>query len=413
MLAAAQVAQTLFLLPDVPNHRFIMFFVNVALVIAIVQAHDSKRFNRLRGSLSETVFRSFVPFARFAVIAVYGFAALAKLNYDYFNPGHSCCTKFYGNILDWNRLLPRAEAIGSLMILATVVIELSLPILLMWSRSRVLGVVVGLAFHLALSLDLVKLFLNFSATMSALLILFLPGDFYCVFIEKWRALRNGTSDLRVVSRLCAATLILHVPLVITCIFVTEDKQISQVYISALGIIWWSYSLSLLIATFAYLRMVRNGEFRHNSTPTIPFRAPLVIVAPLVIINGCSPYLGIKTRTSFNMYSNLRIEADYSNHLFMPESADLLGNLSDTVSIVETDDPQLKEFEKSTVKLTYFEFSSHVANRRDLNVVYRRGEELLTYRGRRLNNGVYAPHWILRKLLLYRPVGDGVEEGCIW
>jgi hypothetical protein len=42
-----------------------------------------------------------------------------------------------------------------------------------------------------------------------------------------------------------------------------------------------------------------------------------LVVPLLVFNGLCPYLGLKTVTTFSMFSNLRTESS-PNHLFMPQ-----------------------------------------------------------------------------------------------
>jgi hypothetical protein len=45
----------------------------------------------------------------------------------------------------------------------------------------------------------------------------------------------------------------------------------------------------------------------------------LLVVGLVLVNALTPYLGLKTRYSFTMYSNIRTEADLWNHLVVPSA----------------------------------------------------------------------------------------------
>src|SRR5690606_13385943 len=57
----------------------------------------------------------------------------------------------------------------------------------------------------------------------------------------------------------------------------------------------------------------------------------------VFFLGCiSPYLGLKTAQSMNMFANLRLEAGVSNHLVFRRPPGPFGYLADTVEIVETE-----------------------------------------------------------------------------
>ena len=47
------------------------------------------------------------------------------------------------------------------------------------------------------------------------------------------------------------------------------------------------------------------------------RLVAAVFCAMLIMNGLSPYLGLKTQTAFSMFSNLRTEGGLTNHLFMP------------------------------------------------------------------------------------------------
>jgi hypothetical protein len=97
---------------------------------------------------------------------------------------------------------------------------------------------------------------------------------------------------------------------------------------------------------------------------------------LVVLNGTSQYLGLKTETAFTMYSNLRTEAGYNNHLFLP-ALRVAGFQDDVVEVLETDLPELERFVGGEEWVTWFEFRRLTsAAKREFRVRYRRngGEE---------------------------------------
>jgi hypothetical protein len=69
--------------------------------------------------------------------------------------------------------------------------------------------------------------------------------------------------------------------------------------------------------------------------------PALAVVALVFLNGLSPYLGLKTETSFAMYSNLRTEPGFENHLFMPALA-LAPYQSELVLVTAASDHELRQ-----------------------------------------------------------------------
>ncbi len=419
MHCLAVVVQTLGWLPQVPNHRMLMFFVSLAVLLALASAW----FSGVRGaSLGPAVLRRFAPTARAATILLYFFAVLAKLNFDYVNPEHSCSIQFYANIHSWLWFLPDNDALDLAIIYGTLGVEALLPALLIWKRFRIAGVILGLAFHFVLALDLVKLFLNFSAVMSALLVLFLPRNFFIVLRDRWdekfghRGERHGAARTGLLLRRCAFVCML---LLIGDVFLpTHAGTHVRAYLLVVGGLWALYSLVLMGSVIWYLSCRKGGPGEAPAMPSCE-RMRLGVsqagVVGLVVLNGLCPYLGLKTRTSFNMYSNLRVEPGYSNHFFLPGSLDLLGNLSDTVTVIESNDPQLQwEFAEAGLRMTHFEFTSYARGRADLQVTYERGGERCQFIGGRTDPGELAPPpWILRKVLVYRPIGEGVEKRCIW
>ena len=54
---------------------------------------------------------------------------------------------------------------------------------------------------------------------------------------------------------------------------------------------------------------------------------------LVVLNGMCPYLGLKTDSSFAMFSNLRTEPGFANHLVMPHGPQPFGFQGDLVRLV--------------------------------------------------------------------------------
>lgn len=76
-------------------------------------------------------------------------------------------------------------------------------------------------------------------------------------------------------------------------------------------------------------------------------APVIISALahltvlVALFNGVSPYLGLKTRATWSMLSNLRIEAGTTNHFFIPASAQVFSYTQECVTVTATSVPALK------------------------------------------------------------------------
>ena len=390
LLLSAQVLETLYSMPNVPNHRTLMTFVSVAFLASYL---ISAKKNKSPALHSNQFFPEAMKISRVTFIVVYFFAALAKMNTGYMDPSTSCSVKFYANVVNWFPFLPEGKFFNSLSIYGPIVVEILVPIGLLSRRFRKKSILVGLLFHFVLALDLTKRFLNFSMVVSVLYLLFLDRSYLETLEEKWRR---------------------HIP----------EHAILFGFIILFGFgffqVMFTATTHLIIVEHLLWTQIFAGMFLavYNSPPPtgnekVPLSFLQIVIVVLVFINGSSPYLGTKTRTSFNMYSNLRIEPNFSNHYFMGPSLDPFGNLADSVIIqkIEPADSQSDDF-KEGMRLTYFEFSRYLASQSDtkLNVTYSRKGETLRADS---ENSLTPPSWIASKLLIYRPLGEAVVNECIW
>lgn len=74
---------------------------------------------------------------------------------------------------------------------------------------------------------------------------------------------------------------------------------------------------LYLAVQSLLRDSREPSWRSLFAHPLPIRAVLVAFLMLGLTNGFAPYLGIKSKMSLAMFSNLRTDTDRWNHLLVP------------------------------------------------------------------------------------------------
>jgi hypothetical protein len=377
-------------MPANPNHRWILLFVALAILARI------KRIKRVDDLALET--RASL---RWITCIVYFFATLAKLNSAYFDPQISCASFFSNQTLALYGL-GGLNIFGGSNTVATVstLIEGLLPLLLLWPRSRQVAILIGILFHILLSLNLARYFGNFSSVMFVLLGSWLPEE-SCKRI--CRAVANrGKPALRVWG---ASLLILFV------LSLTQSVSVSEFAITR-HVLFLAYALGLLF-------IVGIGAFGVRCHSGIG--RPCIALVVLAIANGLTPYIGAKTRSAFTMYSNLRVEPGYSNHLFMPDSPDLLGYLADRVEIVSTTDQGLQQrLEQSSRELPYISLCAYLACQDDLcRSSERTGGVSYIRAGVRIEHELSGPlprdcpAWIVRKILFFGPLGSGSERICLW
>jgi hypothetical protein len=386
LLCAIQVVQVALLLPEVPNHRMILALVSIAFLVAALR-------HRHGGLLDE-----YVPVARAIVVIVYSFAFFAKLNRDFLDPASSCAAQFYDSATHWWLLLPDVALARQAAMFGTLAVEAALPLGLCWKPSRRAAVGVGLVFHFMLALDVAHNFVNFSAVMSALLVLFLPRGFL-------DSLGQAFDPSRPVRTMLAAGLL--AVLLSGLLAATNWSAYAVVYLWTRQLVWSTYAIMLTGAAILW-RGQRRAPWR-RPRPSLAGAA----VLGLTVLNGLGPYLGLKTRAAFDMYSNLRVEADRSNHLIVPRSLDALGILRDRVTILETSDPTLRrQYAEPGYEITYFELASRVSESDNARIRYIRKGLEREYDSKR-GDSLETPSFWLRKFLLFRPLGEASRAQCVW
>ena len=146
-----------------------------------------------------------------------------------------------------------------------------------------------------------------------------------------------------------------------------------------------------------------------------WRSALLLIPFLVLLNGLGPYLGLKLRSAWQMYSNLRVDDAGSNHFLIPRSLDIGGFLADSVVIVSTSDSLLKErYVETGARMPYFALHAYLAEHPEVALAYiRSGQYRAIARAGDSPEFSTRPPLLLRKLLTFRPLGPQAGKICDW
>jgi len=405
--------------PFVVNHILLESLVNATVLAALAGAW---LVDRRAGAGADLAFREraydrVAPVLRAIVVAMYGFAFLAKLNHGFLDPSVSCVADMYGDVLRRIPFAPDAAWARELAIWGTLAIEGTLPLLFAFRRTRGLGVLVGMPFHFMLGAIGHR---TFSALAYALYGLFVM-DALVPLLAGWRAAAERRVGAAELAR--AALLALRVAVVAGAAALVA-ASLAGAYRAGVGpflvyrvawVAWGLWSLAAMAAYFpAALRMLLAPA--PPGAPAVPAFRWLYAMLALVVLNGSSQYLGLKTENAFTMYSNLRTEAGYNNHLFLP-ALRLGGWQDDVVEVLETDLPELAPYVGGEERITWFELRRVTSTAGGaFGVRYRRngGEERWFHAG----NGeggdpeLARPHPLLAaRLLSFRPVSARLHPLC--
>jgi hypothetical protein len=310
--------------PFINNHDLIYIALNTGALIAIWTSWRSSA-DAWRLSLLRHYFMV-------GPLGIYGAAAVSKLNAGFFDATLSCAVDLtikslrpFGDeaavaewLPGWARWLLPPLVAG---------IELSVPLLLAFRRTRHAGIVVAVAFHLALSVSPTAVGLAFSALLFAALVPFLSDEAADSIVSRWmrQAERRNEIRLRYVSPEGDRWVTAATGGVAGAVGLLAVKG----RIFDVDYVWWVVMAPLV--TFMGVVLVRailseKGSDRvdepispNDTTARIGAfsLAIMALVFAVALAAASSPFLGAGTTPAFTMYSNLRTEQMDSNHFVLP------------------------------------------------------------------------------------------------
>lgn len=351
--------------PILGNHWLLAAFVDLGILAAVVSARH-RRVHRDRGFERERVAAAALPIARWSLVGFYSFAAFSKLNSGFFDTTVGCGTFYFDELArslglstpiavgqgGWARLVPFLVA-GT---------ELAIPVLLLVRRTRNIGVLVGLVFHSVIALDQIHLFSDFSSVLVALFWLFLPPAFSTELIGRLKALPAPAGlVLRGTASGAVAALLVSV----------WTNRAQRFSLDGRMWLWLVLDAAVLWLVVAFFRSHGRERLEHPlSLGEVPRWSLLIPL--LVILNGLTPYVELKTAYSWNMYANLRTAGGESNHLLIRRTFALNPAASEPVRILGTNDPVLGMYRDLGYDLPLLSLRAYLSENPSVSLRYLRG-----------------------------------------
>lgn len=313
--------------PLIGNHWLLAGLLSIAILISL-STGDSWNWFSSTGRGIHLVF--------------YGFAAFAKLNSSFFDPSASCAVVYANQELNSVGLpvLATNGTLALLVIYGSAFIELVIPVLLIRERTRNVGIGLGLVFHTLISFDLDQHFFDFTALLIPLFLLWsrasLPQPLGRPFGRR--------VDLMVAGILGVFVLSTVMPLsAVTLVLLRRGAFV----------LWIPASIALVV--FAVRRLGLPSEFSLRLPDAVAW-----ILVGLVALNGLTPYLELKTGTSWNMYSNLYTVDGESNHFVIRSTLPLSNAQADPITVLGANDAGLSEYVDSGYLLPERTFLDYLA-----------------------------------------------------
>lgn len=403
--------------PMLSNHWTLMGLISVVLLaVAAVAGVQAARTTANRaehvGLVRDRLATWFIPGARWTFLAFYLFASFDKLNAAFFNPDVSCAVVFLDESLTSIGLggfgLQDASALQWAAIVGTTVIELAIPWLLMFRRTRVVAVPFAVAFHAVLSIDKAHQIVDFSSLCTVMYVSFLPVGFFTRFVQRGSTLASSAAG-----RLGVGVRSLHLA---GAGFVAVAGLAAELSVpeltSSRTLLWWLWQPAVVAILVVLVRYVR----RQPDGPATPLGRPpawLMVVPVLAFVNGLLPYLEVRTAGSWNMYANLRVVDGESNHFVFRSGIPLTDEHLDLIEIVRTDDPALQYYKDRGLALTRTQLRIYVVDHPEAAITYRRNGQVVDAPRAGDDPALNEPVSVLReKFQVFRSVTIDPPEQCL-
>jgi hypothetical protein len=404
VLCLAQVADYFSESTVMGNHTFIMIVVDAMILLASGQLAWRGEW---RAPEAARIFRMILVPLRWNVLFMYGWATLHKLNTDFLNPDTSCVSLLMYDArhrsLVFSLFHPPAWMLQA-GIHGTLVIEAVIPLFLVFRRTRSFGLLLAFGFHSLLSFGPRNGFYAFSVVAFPLLFAFVdPGWGARLEQQMARLVWPQPGDWRGwLGRLSA--------LLVLALLSVFSRRLG---ISRVCPAWFTYDALLLAFVFSDWRNSgRQALATREPHPLAVSNLSLLCLSGLFFLNGLSPYLGLKTETSFAMYSNLRTEGNRPNHLFFPGWMSIFPEQQDLVEVLDCSVPELRQLADRKLQLPFFELCSELSTHPEASLLFRRGAEVhdISRVGDRRDLLPEIPLW-KRRLFPFRALEPSGAQGC--
>lgn len=396
------------MLQTISNHWLFATFVNLTIVqvlIYLIIRRQSFWINKAE------FIKTLAPIVRVELLLLYFFVVLHKLNSGFFSLDNSCAALLLKE-QHLDLLLPISENLIKLNIYLTIIIEALIPLLLLFRKTRNLGLLVGLAFHCVIAFNSFNGFYDFSSMVFGAYFLFTRYSFSNTIYIGYRKLVEYRARLK--QRLVQFSFQnLVILLVLFLGGLVLLRVLTKVFNDYFQLIWAFYSF-LFIFVFL-LSLALAIERRQEPLHAFRISNAAFLLFPLVVfLNGMSPYLGLKTESSFAMFSNLRTEGGVTNHFFIPVGAQVFDYQKDMIEVVYSSEPQLHKVAEENKLITYFQFRNHIAITRPAQVIYVRNGQRRTFTLATASPDdelLQRSSPILRRLLRFRAISKTEPQPC--
>ncbi|MGK0238042.1 MAG: hypothetical protein ACI92G_001506 [Candidatus Pelagisphaera sp.] len=397
-----RVAYTLNWMPMIRGHLFIEGLFTLGILIAFaLKFRALEKFHGFDITQQNSLFERIAPFLRVTSIIVYLAVTISKLNTEFILPEKSAAVQLLLWTSEKHSFVPNGPWAQQVSIWGTLLFEGGIPILLLFPRTRWLGLFVGLLFHSLLGFLPLRI-CSFTLTMCLLLFAWFPTEsprlIHSIYLRVSKAFNLPPFSF--------ALLFYAVAGATGLLYAARNGISTDMRTLDLGIgIWWWLTIAMLVALWGIRDIPGEalGKMIHIRS------WPLTIYAGFVFFNCLCPYIGLKTRSALSMHCNLRTEKGYWNHLFLPESMRVFNFQNSLITILDSSLPDLIHLKEKVMPLPYFEFKRWCRlAKNDFHVTYHDPSGKVRHfekkSGKASDPVLVEPSPLLEWFLCFNPVG---------
>lgn len=277
--------------------------------------------------------------------AAYLFAAFAKYNTAFLDPATSCAPVILDRLVGSWGLGPLPRWMADASPVLALVTESAVGIGLLVPRLRRHAALLGVAFHGLLAYDLGQHFWDFTAALLPIFVAASP--------------EVSTELARRARRLVPGRVARGLLLPLTLVAALTGAPVAYAWFILAGHVVWLLGGTVLVLGWVVVHVVLRPWGDAADDVPVGWPAGVAVLVALVVANGLTPYTQVKTGYGWNMYSNLRVVDDVTNHLVVP-AIDLRGDHDDLLAVVDASDEGIAAYADTDALLPRVQLEDWVA-----------------------------------------------------
>ena len=393
LAALSGAACTILNFPTTSNHMIMALVFNSCLVISFLHVCLDKKTIKIT---AEDYYQSFAPAGRLLLLTMYFFGTFQKINADFLNPDLSYGTFLLQFFPFLSPEITKNLIVQYTAIYGTLILEASVLFFLIFRKTRYLGVCLGVSFHLLISFNTFRNYIPFSMLCCMLHSLFMSP----IAVDKYKQSRIYTF---LTQKKYKGILILLWICFVAILFLVIKGAMHGETVRIYYMTW--IPLSAVIIWFAfYFDAVKPDPDYSKKDYFLSHQKIAPALVAVFFISCFSPYVGLKNAQVLSMFSNLKTEDGYSNHLIIRQPFYIFDNLTHSVRILATNNPDLIS-QANGYRISPFLLEYHMSQHPEYAVHYEQDGKIYNY-----PDGIskeLAHEWkkpeILYRLMAFRPI----------